>query len=86
MLKFIVEHIQELSLAVAAFAALISVISAYIAHAANRQARSQYLDSIQPQLSIPNGCPLSITPCLQRIWRRTAGWSYKGSFKLFTAE
>lgn len=52
MLKFFTEYTQELSLAVAAFAALVSVISAIIALAANFQNRRQYIDSIQPQLSM----------------------------------
>lgn len=52
MLNFFTEYTQELSLAVAAFAALVSVISAIIALAANFQNKKQYLDSIQPQLSM----------------------------------
>lgn len=52
MLNFFTEYTQELSLAIAAFAALISVISAIIALSANSQNRRQYIDSIQPQLSM----------------------------------
>lgn len=52
MLKFFTEYTQELSLAVAAFAALVSVVSAIIALASNFQNRRQYIDSIQPQLSM----------------------------------
>lgn len=52
MLQFVTTYMQELSLAVAAFAALVSVISAIIALAANCQNGRQYSDSIQPQLSM----------------------------------
>lgn len=52
MFQFIENNIEKLSLFVSAFASFISVVSAIIAYAANHQNRKQYLESIQPQLSM----------------------------------
>ena len=50
--EFISNHIQELSLLVAAISALIAAITAIAAFMANHQSKKQYKDSIQPQLSM----------------------------------
>ena len=52
MPAFICDHIQELSLAVAAISAFIAAISAIAAFVANHQNKKQYKESVQPQLSM----------------------------------
>lgn len=50
--KFASDHIEEISLIVAVFSALIAVISTIAAFMANHQSKKQYEESIQPQLSM----------------------------------